>query len=445
MMGGRSNVARNNAPFVTARLMLWQGFEVLNMATGGVSKQIKLALSVGSLLGVVAATGHAAAQQQIAVPTYFFPTFDGAGNPTGYWDQFFDAVPTAGLGVINPNSGPGAAPSTSYQNLMNKKPSGVKVIGYVYSSYGARDVNAVKADIDKYYLWYPNVDGIFVDEANNNSCTIEANYYRQLYSHVKAKSASATVVLNPGAVTLECYVNSSDILITFESDFSSYNTTWHSGHAWEVNYPASRFWHLVHNTSAGNMATALNLSRQRNAGWVYVTDDVMPNPWDTLASYWWSEVADVSAASGCAGGGNIIQNCGFSNGMTSWDCDFGGTATGTCSVVNAELQTVVTSPGTATYQVQPNQTPLALTQNRTYTVSFDARASVARPITVSVSMNHTPWSSYSGTRTFNLTTGMATYSFTFTMTAASDSDVKFEFGLGANGSNTVYMDNVAIR
>ena len=64
------------------------------MANACVSKQVKLALSISSLLGVVAATGHAAAQQQLAVPTYFFPTFDGAGNPTGYWDQFFDAVPT---------------------------------------------------------------------------------------------------------------------------------------------------------------------------------------------------------------------------------------------------------------------------------------------------------------------------------------------------------------
>jgi hypothetical protein len=179
-----------------------------------------------------------------------------------------------------------------------------------------------------------------------------------------------------------------------------------------------------------------------------VTDDLLTNgllnPWDTLPAYWSAEVADV-AASSCAGGGNLIQNCNFSNGMTSWDCDFGGGAAGSCSVVNGELQTVITNPGTAAYQVQPNQENLTLTQGLTYTVSFSARASVARSMTVSVSMNHTPWSSYSGVRTFNITTGMATYSFTFAMNAASDSNVKFEFGLGAQGNNTVYIDNVALR
>ena len=131
--------------------------------------------------------------------------------------------------------------------------------------------------------------------------------------------------------------------------------------------------------------------------------------------------------------------------MTSWDCDFGGGAAGTCSVVNGELQGVTTSPGTAAYHVQPNQESLSLTQNRTYTVSFDARASAARSITVSVSMNHTPWSSYSGVQTFNLTTSMASYSFAFTMSQPSDSNVKFEFGLGGQGNNTVYLDNVAVR
>jgi hypothetical protein len=156
-------------------------------------------------------------------------------------------------------------------------------------------------------------------------------------------------------------------------------------------------------------------------------------------------VSVTVATNGCAGAGNILQNCGFDTAFTPWRCDQGGTAAATCSVVNGQLQTVITNPGTATYHVQPNQQGLALTNGITYTVSFDARASVARPITVSVSMNHTPFSSLSGARTFNITTSMSNYNFTFPMTAASDSNVKFEFDLGANGSNTVYIDNVVLR
>ena len=39
------------------------------------------------------------------------------------------------------------------------------------------------------------------------------------------------------------------------------------------------------------MATAIRLSKQRNAAWVYVTDDVMDNPWNVLATYWNAELA----------------------------------------------------------------------------------------------------------------------------------------------------------
>lgn len=151
------------------------------------------------------------------------------------------------------------------------------------------------------------------------------------------------------------------------------------------------------------------------------------------------------ATNGCAGAGNIIQNCGFDSGTTGWRCSFGGGATGSCSVIAGELETIITNPGTAAYHVQPNQQNLSLTNGATYTVSFDARASVARPITVSVSMNHTPYSSYSGVQTFNLTTSMTRYTFTFPMSQPSDSNVKLEFGFGANGTNRVYLDNVVLK
>jgi hypothetical protein len=40
------------------------------------------------------------------------------------------------------------------------------------------------------------------------------------------------------------------------------------------------------------MQRAITLSKQRNAGWVYVTNDVLPNPWDTLPAdpYWTKEL-----------------------------------------------------------------------------------------------------------------------------------------------------------
>lgn len=40
------------------------------------------------------------------------------------------------------------------------------------------------------------------------------------------------------------------------------------------------------------MQQAMALSKVRRAGWVYVTPDDLPNPWDTLPSeaYWTAEL-----------------------------------------------------------------------------------------------------------------------------------------------------------
>lgn len=58
-------------------------------------------------------------------------------------------------------------------------------IDVVYTSYGARGLTAIKAEIDKYYQWY-GVDGIFFDEVYYADCA-KVSYYQNLYNHVKAK------------------------------------------------------------------------------------------------------------------------------------------------------------------------------------------------------------------------------------------------------------------
>ena len=48
------------------------------------------------------------------------------------------------------------------------------------------------------------------------------------------------------------------------------------------------------------MATAVKLSKARNAGYVYVTSASLPNPYDVLPSalYWSNELADIGATGG---------------------------------------------------------------------------------------------------------------------------------------------------
>jgi len=86
-----------------------------------------------------------------------------------------------------------------------------------------------------------------------------------------------------------------DVLVVFENTGSEYRTNY-SAPAWVNTLTARHFAHLVHSeSSTTDMTLDVGLAKSRNAGMLYVTDDVLsPNPWDTLATYWSSEVSQLS-------------------------------------------------------------------------------------------------------------------------------------------------------
>ncbi|HYB30413.1 MAG TPA: spherulation-specific family 4 protein [Solirubrobacteraceae bacterium] len=245
---------------------------------------VRAALLAGVLL-IVGVGARAAAAESVAVPAYFYP-----GGTPDYWTQLDQAGPGA-LAVVNPSSGPGSAPDVNYVGAVKSaEAAGIIVVGYVYTNYGSRSLRAVESDVDKYYNWY-SVDGIFFDEAST-SCANES-YYAQLNNYVKAKGGPARTILNPGTQTNQCYASAADILLTFEGSDSDYVNSY-SAPSWVSSYPASRFWHVIYGTSTTSaMATAVQLSQARNAGYVYVTPATLPNPYDLLPTYWSSELSDI--------------------------------------------------------------------------------------------------------------------------------------------------------
>lgn len=248
------------------------------------SNFLMLALVLAALMFSSAQSGRAAVAQKMAVPAYFYPI--------SYWPQLEDAAPIVGLAIMNPASGPGTTVDPTYVSVIQSaQASGVTIIGYVTSSYGTRPLATVKAEIGKYIQWY-HVDGIFIDEASNDCA--KRSYYKNLYNSIKARDAQLQVVINPGTNTQECFMAATDIVINFENTYAVYRTWSPSG--WESKYPASRFWHLVYGANEAQMQRAITLSKQRNAGWVYVTNDVLVNPWDTLPAdpYWTNELNRIN-------------------------------------------------------------------------------------------------------------------------------------------------------
>jgi Spherulation-specific family 4 len=249
-----------------------------------------LTLTLTGLSGTGAlAAGPSTTAQRLAVPGYFYPGAE--------WTQLSTTAPAGSVVIVNPNSGPGATADPTYVSAINTaRARGVKVIGYVATTYAARAPTVVKNEIDLYYQWYA-MDGIFFDEGAN-ACT-SVQYYTDLTSYVRTKSDNTLAVSNPGTNIPSCFSNAADIFVNFESDAAKYlaETGW-APNAWESD-PANgdRFWHLVYKTPQADLAAVMALTKQRNASWVYVTPDDLPNPWDTLptGTYWSEEIAALAA------------------------------------------------------------------------------------------------------------------------------------------------------
>ena len=224
--------------------------------------------------------------QRMAVPAYF--------SPGSYWTQMERAHPPLQLAVMNPASGPGGSADPQYVSAVRAaQHSGISVVGYVDTDYARRSLSAVEADIDAYYRWY-HVDGIFFDRATT-SCANEP-YYAELNRYVKAKGGPGQTILNPGTQTNQCYIAAADILLTFEGSDNTYLHSY-SAPSWVSSYPSTRFWHVIYATATRSaMARAVQLSKQRHAGFVYVTPEALPNPYHGLptGSYWTGELSAIS-------------------------------------------------------------------------------------------------------------------------------------------------------
>jgi chitodextrinase len=258
--------------------------------------------------------------QQLAVPAYIDPT----ANP-GAWAQLDGSQPgTVGIVVANVDSGPDSAPVPAWASAIHlAHAAGSKVLGYVDTGYlgspitgqpnglltrsGLTGLGAwlpqAEADVNAWYQFYgSDLGGIFFDEGANQcgptpSSTLYSDDYAALSSYVKQAHPGALTALNAGTAVPQCFQNSADVLVTFEGSYGDYTgspvspTEAYQPLSWSPVDP-NKIWHIVYGATTQNqMENVMALSKSRNAGYVYVTNDVPANPYDTLppAPYWSDE------------------------------------------------------------------------------------------------------------------------------------------------------------
>jgi hypothetical protein len=214
------------------------------------------------------------------VPLYTDPT-----DPS--WNAIISAAeahPTVHVvAIVNPADGPGSSRSSAYTTgIGGLQAAGIKVIGYVATGYGSHSIASMEAQIDSWKSFYPTLQGIFFDEQSN--ATADVAHYQTLSQYAKSVGLSYTVG-NPGTGVPTAYVGAVDTMLIYESDgvpamsdLSPYSA-----------YAPSNFGVIPYAVSAMN--TTFVQQARKYVQYIYLTNDDLPNPWDSLTSYFSSLLA----------------------------------------------------------------------------------------------------------------------------------------------------------
>lgn len=223
------------------------------------------------------------------VPAYFDPR--GAAG-LKHWDRLIATAHLAPVvAIANPASGPGAEADATYvKTLARARQAGIRLVGYVTTSYAKRPLEEVKADVDRWIRFYPMIEGIFFDEQASGPEHVD--YQTALYAYVRKERKLGLSVTNPGTACDEKYLShpAADAACIFE-----HHTGWagYKPPPWSEKYGRERFAVLPYNIPPEELQAVAREALERRSGWLYVTDAAGENPWNRLPTYWEEEVAYI--------------------------------------------------------------------------------------------------------------------------------------------------------
>nr|OQO27418.1 hypothetical protein B0A51_07869 [Rachicladosporium sp. CCFEE 5018] len=235
--------------------------------------------------------------QQLALATYIDP---GANPDT--WNRIIN-FPTLKNSIVVANvvNGPDSALNNGWSDVIPRAAAQEKtVLGYVRTGYlgvsqqkfttrlGSSQtsdwISQIQEDVDQWYRLYPgHIGGIFFDEAWNDCGpdNINAKLYEIITQSTKRKYPAAYTVLNPGAPMPRCFEHSADALLTAEVSYATYTSDAFIANDWTPSN-FRKLWHIVYDVPIGQVGTVAALAKQRGVGLLHITDDVEPNPYDTI-------------------------------------------------------------------------------------------------------------------------------------------------------------------
>jgi Spherulation-specific family 4 len=249
-----------------------------------------LALASAAVVGTstLAANAQAKPLVQIAVPAYF--------NDDASWDRAIN-TPEVGFIVAHPDSPAAGKPfpvdPELVKHIAQARAKGIKTLIYVTAGYDKVSWQDTETRVDSAFGAYPNADGVFLDEINYDQCDKYNNFAKGITGTAgfRGRHPGKFLTLNSGGPILNCYEGAADAYLNLEraqgdvqawidNVFLKDNAPYY---AWMFK-PETRssIWQMVHSVNPSQIAAAVDAALSRNAGVIYVTPDLMPNPYDNF-------------------------------------------------------------------------------------------------------------------------------------------------------------------
>ena len=233
------------------------------------------------------------AKKSILIPLYSYPNwYDGN---TGYkWQKLINLKklhPKVNIvAIVNPNNGDFTKSNSDFvQGIKDLSSAGIKVIGYVYTKYGNRDINKIKKNIDNWNRFYKiyGVRGIFFDEVSTSIDNFI--FYKDITNYAKSKGLDF-IILNPGITIDEKYITSNiaDVVVSFESPYQELMS--HPPSTYNNPTDNTKLALLVYNMQGDKVDELFNFFNSQKFDYLYFTEDDSSNPWDTISKYLEKEI-----------------------------------------------------------------------------------------------------------------------------------------------------------
>jgi hypothetical protein len=218
----------------------------------------------------------------VVLPLYIYPT---EWETNSELTDLMDATNGKFIAIINPDNGPGASQNTDFVDGIDYLYSqGVKVVAYVYTSYGNRSKDEIYDDIDSYISFYgtEKVTGVFFDEISLNN---DANqtFVKDISSYAKSKDLDF-IILNPGTTISQSIIDENyyDVIVTYENSYDDYkdfhNPLISSQRTkqilWVYDYP-----------DLLSYSDEIVKAKDMHYDYLYFTIDDVPNPWDSVFNF----------------------------------------------------------------------------------------------------------------------------------------------------------------